>query len=70
MRPISSLRLPVDDLRPRGTLSARLQGCGPALQICLYPNQRNGSIFIALHPRARILPTRRSQIDNALIQSP
>lgn len=35
MRPISSLRLPVADLRPRGTLCARLQACHAALQIVL-----------------------------------
>ena len=70
MRPISSLRLPVDDLRPRGTLSARLQACHAALQICTYPNQRNPAIVITLHLQARILPTRRYRVDNPLIQSP
>jgi len=70
MRPISSLRLPVADLRPRGTLSARLQACRVALQLCTYPNQRNGSIFIILHLRAQIFPTRRYRVDNPLIQSP
>jgi|GEM_PF-2802273 hypothetical protein len=69
MRPISSLRLPVDALRPRGTLCARLQACHAALQICTYPNQRNLFIVITLQLRARIRPTRRYRIDNPLIQS-
>ena len=40
MLPISSLRLLVADLRPGGTLCARLQVYRAALQICTYPNQR------------------------------